>query len=189
MYALCLILCVFVRWVTVVAVTSGTSTFCVFVCFFVFLYSVSVNLFTCVFVRWVNVVAVTSGTSHLVSLSELPERQFGQNSSRILFPYSSVHILDALCLFLCICAMSQRCGSPILFPYFLCTFWTQQLEKRADASVLFCKACFQHWVLVLSAIVDSTFWLKQDHLRMNDSLFDSLFDSPFDSLLIVFDSL
>ena len=70
--------------------------------FFVFLYSVSVNLFTCVFVRWVNVVAVTSGTSHLVSLSELPERQFGQNSSRILFPYCSVLILDALCLFFCV---------------------------------------------------------------------------------------
>ena len=143
MYALCLILCVFVRWVTVVAVTCGTSTFCVFVCFFVFLHSVSLNLFTRVFVRWVNVVAVTSGTSHLVSLSELPERQFGQNSSRILFPYSSVHILDALYLFsLCICAMSQRCGSPTLFPKSLCTFWTQQLENCADASVLFCKTCF-----------------------------------------------
>ena len=167
MYALCLILCVFVRWVTVVAWPRAprTSVYLYVLCFCIlYLWTCS-----CVFVRWVNVVAVTSGTSHLVSLSELPERQFGQNSSRILFPYSSVHILDALCLFfLCICAMSQRCGGLILFPYSLCTFWAT-VGKACRCVSAFCKTCFQHWVLVLSAIVDSTFWLKSDHLRMNDS--------------------
>ena len=94
--------------------------------------------------------AVTSGTSHLVSLSELPERQFGQNSSRILFPYSSVHILDALCLvfFVYLCDESTLWQSHSLSLYSVYIL-EQQLEKMRQC--FFAKPAFNS---TLSASVE-----------------------------------